>query len=154
VLSLQASQQDQQDIIYITEDTDTEEETEPAQPELHLNMHTMWGLKSHHHTFTVSPMIGTQSASALVDTGSTTTFMTPGFATRANCELLPTAKMNVTVANGQTLWTEFSCLGCTYTIQDTKFIFDFKILQLKGYDVILGADWIYHQSLDTLDYKK
>jgi hypothetical protein len=28
------------------------------------------------------------------------------------------------------------------------------MLQLKGYDVILGADWIYHQSPVTLDYKR
>jgi hypothetical protein len=41
-----------------------------------------------------------------------------------------------------------------YTIQGIPFTSDFNILQLKGYDAILGADWLYNFSPVTLDYKK
>jgi hypothetical protein len=56
--------------------------------------------------------------------------------------------------NGKTLWIEFAYFNCTYTVQGIPFTFDFNILQLKGYDAILGADWLYNYSPVTLDYKK
>jgi hypothetical protein len=31
---------------------------------------------------------------------------------------------------------------------------DFRILNLNGYDIILGADWVHQHSPITLDYKK
>jgi RNase P subunit RPR2 len=128
VLALQASQPDHRDIIYITEGSDSEDENENPPQELHLNMHTVWGLKSCHHTFTVTLTMGLHNATTLIDTGSTATFLTPSFATKAQCPLLPTKKMRVTVANGETLWTEFACFNCKYTIQGIPFTSDFNIL--------------------------
>jgi predicted aspartyl protease len=98
--------------------------------------------------------MGIHNATALIDTGSTATFLTPSFANKAQCPLFPTKKMRVIVANGETLWTEFACFDCKYTIQGIPFTSDFNILQLKGYDTILGADWLYNFSHVTLDYKK
>lgn len=117
-------------------------------------MHALFGLKTRKYTFTLSILIGQHRATALVDTGSTTTFMTPAFATNAACPLFPSPKLKVTVANGATLWTEFTCHQCKYNIQGTPFTSNFRILQLKGYDIILGADWIYQHSPVTLDYKR
>lgn len=50
--------------------------------------------------------------------------------------------MKVQVANGGVLWSQHTCSNCTYTIQGEKFTGDFKVLQLSGYDIILGADWL------------
>jgi hypothetical protein len=72
--------------------------------------------------------MGTHSATTLIDIGSTATFLTPSFATKANCPLSPTKKMRVTVANGKTLWIEFAYFNCTYTVQGIPFTFDFNIL--------------------------
>jgi hypothetical protein len=89
-----------------------------------------------------------------LDIGSTTTFRTPQFATLTASPTTPAKRMEVAVANGQRLWTDFSCLNCPYTIQGTPFTSDFRLLQLKGYDVILGSDWVKQYIPVTLDYKK
>jgi hypothetical protein len=80
--------------------------------------------------------------------------MTPSFATQANCSLSPSPKLTVTAANGGHLVTEFTCYNCAYSIQGVPFTSDFKILQLQGYDLILGGEWIHNHSLVTLDYKR
>jgi RNase P subunit RPR2 len=151
---IQALQADETDYVYITEDTDSEEETDLKKVELQLSMHALNGKKTKRHTFTLAINIGGHIANALVDTGSTTTFMTPTFAAATSCSLIPSKKMQVTVANGAILWTEFTCYNCEYNIQGAQFQSDFRILHLKGYDIILGADWVYEQSPVTLDYKK
>ena len=38
--------------------------------------------------------------------------------------------------------SETSCSACSYSIQGHEFISDFRLLELKGYDIILGADWL------------
>ena len=103
-------------------------------------MHALHGIKTRRHTFTLSVIVGDKFATALVDTGSTTTFMTPHFANIAGCQLTPTRKLIVSVANGEKLSTEFMCSKCVYNIQGNKFTSYFHILKLKGYDIILGAD--------------
>uniref|UniRef100_A0ACD6AK38 Uncharacterized protein n=1 Tax=Avena sativa TaxID=4498 RepID=A0ACD6AK38_AVESA len=143
--ALHALSQDTTDIIYITEaDTDSEEEeSDPTtNPPLQISMHAVMGQNVPKYTFTVTVLIGDQTATALVDSGSTSTFMTPACAQRAQCSLLPSNKMKVIVADGGHLYTEFSCSNCNYTIQGVHFQSDFRILKLKGYDLILGADWI------------
>jgi hypothetical protein len=154
VLSLQAVHDDRKNVIFITENSDSEEDQEEAQHELQLSMHALCGMKSAAHTFTVSIQVGKHYATALVDTSSTTTFMTPQFATLTASPTTSAKKMEVAVANGQSLWTKFSCLNFPYTIQGTPFTSDFRLLQLKGYDVILGSDWVKQYSPVTLDYKK
>lgn len=90
ILSLQVEQEDNGDIIYITKETDSDEETNERQPK---------------HTFTVTIMIGNNSTTTFIDTGSTTTFMTPQFSTKEICSLIPTNKLKVTVENGENLLT-------------------------------------------------
>jgi hypothetical protein len=151
VLALQASQQEHRDIIYITEGSDSEDETENPPQELHLNMHTVWGLKSPHHTFTVTLTMGIHNATALIDTGSTATFMTPSFATKAQCPLFPTKKMRVTVANGETLWTEFACFNSNipfkaYHLLQTSTSSSSKVMmpfwELTGFTILVLSPWI------------
>jgi hypothetical protein len=87
-------------VIFITENSDSEDEQEEAQPELQLSMHALCGMKSAADTFIVSIQVGKHYATALVDTGSTTTFMTPQFATLIACHTIPAKRMEVAVANG------------------------------------------------------
>lgn len=53
------------------------------------------------------------------------------------------AAVKVMIADGGLLWSDTQCRGCTYEIQGEHFSSDMKVLSLKGYDIILGADWIY-----------
>lgn len=41
-----------------------------------------------------------------------------------------------------------------YRIQGAKFANTFKLIKLKSYDIILGADWIFEHSPICLDLKQ
>jgi hypothetical protein len=155
VHALQSQNTENPDIIYIHEyDGESDNGEESADnPALQISMHALTGKKARKYTFTLYITIGKVQALALVDTGSTTTFITPALAQKANCNLTPTTTEKVLVANGETLWTSFLCKDITYDIQGVPFQSDFRILNLKGYDIILGADWIYEHSPVELNLK-
>lgn len=81
-------------------------------------------------------------ATSLIDSGRTYTFMTPDLAKKISCPTVATKQLKVQVTNGGTLWTEFMCNSCSYIIQGETFSDSFRILHLKGYDIILGNDWL------------
>jgi hypothetical protein len=87
-------------------------------------------------------MIGKCIVVALVDTGNSGTFIDTKFALIAGCKVSTARTMNVIVANGAELKGKASCTDCQYTVQGYKFKNDFRLLQLKGYDIILGTDWM------------
>lgn len=93
--------------------------------------------------FSVLVKIGNVFANALVDSASTTTFMTPEIAKQARCLTKYSKRQTIVVDDGSELWTEFTCRNCNYTIQDTSFTSDFRLLKLKCYGIILGVDWFY-----------
>jgi hypothetical protein len=114
------------DIIYITEpDTNSEEETNTKDhPPLKISIHAVFGITIPKYTFTLSILNRDKFATALVDSGSTTTFMTPTFAARANCLLTSSPKLKVIMADGG----HFTCYQCEYSIQGVPFTSDFRIL--------------------------
>ena len=88
VNALQAESIANNSTVYIieTDEGDIVETTElPADQDLAISMHAILGISDNKYTFTVNVLIGDQYATALVDTGSTTTFMTPQFAEKAKC---------------------------------------------------------------------
>jgi hypothetical protein len=98
-------------------------------------------------------MIGKVKAVALVDTGSSGTFIDNKFALKAGCKISSARTMNVIVANGAEMKSRAACNDCPYTVQGSKFTNNFRLLQLKGYDVILGTDWMLAHSPVTWDYR-
>lgn len=98
-------------------------------------------------------MLGNTPATALIDSGgSTATFITPNIAKTTNCALTLTKRRQVIVANGETLSSQFIALQCPFSLQGIQFFTDFRVLQLQGYDVILGADWMASFSPVELDF--
>ena len=78
---VQALQAQQEELIYITEDTNSEEEGEQDKnQELQLSMHALKSSKTSKYTFILGIQVNNHIATALVDTGSTTTFMSQTFA--------------------------------------------------------------------------
>jgi hypothetical protein len=89
--------------------------------------------------------IGGKRGLALVDSGSTDTFLDYTdytFACKLNCKIQTIESRQVKVAGGGYLNSSVVINSTSYMIQDEVFHSDFKLLQLKGYDVILGCDWI------------
>jgi hypothetical protein len=89
-------------------------------------------------TFSVLVSIGGKRA--LIDSGNTDTFMDYTFASKTSCSLLSTTSRKVRVVGGEHL--EASTITCDtlYSIQHETFNNSFKLLPLKGYDIILGCD--------------
>jgi hypothetical protein len=46
-----------------------------------------------------------------------------------------------------------ACTDYQYAVQCYKFKNDFRLLELKGYDVVLTSDWMLTHSPVTWDYK-
>lgn len=63
------------------------------------------------------------------------------------------APIPVRVANGSILNTGTVCSQVPYSIHNVSFISDFRLLDLKGFDIIFGCDWIYQHSPITIDLK-
>lgn len=102
-------------------------------------------------TFALKLLINGKQAIALVDSGSSDTFMSSTFAASSNCYQKPMAPKKVTVAGGGTLVTANIISQTNFHIQGKTFSSTFKVLDLTSYDVILGADWICKYSPICLD---
>ncbi|XP_044356666.1 uncharacterized protein [Triticum aestivum] len=156
IQALQAACPEDAELVYYTEDLDEVDVPPPVESDdtpLQISMHALMGIKSTKKlSFTVTIMIGDTPATALIDSGSTATFITPKIAHLARCALTPTRKRKVVVANGDTLWSEFIALECPFSLQGTQFSTDLRVLQLQGYDVILGADWMASFNPVELDF--
>jgi hypothetical protein len=91
-------------------------------------------------TFSLLVLIGGMKGVALVDSGSTHTFMDHSFAVNTACIISSTPSQSVTVAGGGKLNSAGIIPSAEYSIQDESFVGDFNLLQLQGYDIIFGCD--------------
>jgi hypothetical protein len=138
---------------YLAMATEDNTAAEDNGPELQISMHALSGTSSKAKTFTLFVHIGRAKCLALIDSGSTTTFLDPSVLATLAFPVTNHAPVKVTVANGNTLWTQALCTDVKYTIQDQEFTSDFRVLELQGYDIILGCDWIYDHSPVGLNLK-
>jgi hypothetical protein len=105
-------------------------------------------------TFSLVVIIGGKRGVALVDSGSTATFIDSSFANQCHYPIISTKSRPVKVAGGGTLDTNATTRSIPYTIQKETFNGQFKLLQLKGYDIILGCDWIKQHSPISIDLRE
>jgi hypothetical protein len=109
-------------------------------------VHALSGTSSHAKTFPLFIHIGNHKLVALVDSGSTSSFIDPTIIDKVHIEVDNHEPVQVTVANGNTLWTHAITQKCFYSIQGHDFTSEFRVLELQDYDIILGCDWIYDYS--------
>ena len=116
-------------------------------------MHALCGITSSTVVFTLKLKFGKSTAIALIDSGSDISFVNAKFATRHKFQISATSPLKGAAANGSTMTSETICSDCHYSIQGHEFISHFRVLELQGYDIILGADWIYDHSPVGLNLK-
>jgi hypothetical protein len=80
---------------------------------------------------------------ALVDSGSTSSFIDPSAIEKVDFTVTNQGPVQVTIANGNILLTHAMISSCSYSIQGHEFISDFRVLELQGYDIILGCDCMH-----------
>jgi Retroviral aspartyl protease len=94
------------------------------------------------NTMRFKGFIGTVPVFALIDSGSTHSFVNPAVLHTQKHPVISTNPMIVMVANGERMVTDSKCEALQFSIQGIKFHHDMRILPVKGYDVILGLDWL------------
>lgn len=78
----------------------------------------------------------------LVDSGSTTSFVSQELVTQLNLPTVQCAPFSVRVADGNTIQCSALVSDASWWIGDYQFQHPLKILPLQSYDVILGMDWL------------
>lgn len=144
--------------VAVVEDGSSSEEAEFHDAQqlntIQISMHALSGTPTKNNTFTLKLKIGSLTAIALIDSGSDASFINAKFAVKSKCSILEFESVRVAAANGQEMISNTACLDCPFTIQSHDFTHTLRLLNVQGYDVILGADWIYTHSPVALDLRK
>jgi hypothetical protein len=80
-----------------------------------------------------------QTLDALVDLGSTHSFISVVAANRLHLDPLPLPGLRVKVANGDHVTTAVVCHKARIYIDLEEFVIDLFIIPLDGYDMVLGV---------------
>ena len=79
---------------------------------------------------------------ALVDSGSTHTFIRDAIVPRLGLHVTPTAGLLVKVANGEKVLSGGVCSQTPLTVGEENFTTTCYTLPLDGFDVVLGVEWL------------
>jgi Retroviral aspartyl protease len=82
------------------------------------------------------------SVCALIDSGSTYSFVDPAVLQGAEHQIEETYSLIVMMANGACMVTDSKCTSLQFHLQGHEFQGDFRLLQIKGYDMIFRLDWM------------
>ena len=124
IQALQAQEVENPEIIFVTDFDDPDLETQEHlsnETVLRVSMHAAMGIGSTKNTFILTIKVGNNVATALVDSGSTSTFISPEMAGKLPVTTSPTPKIKVVVASGE-------CYGLNFK-QRTSLI-KFKAISL------------------------
>ncbi|KAJ4802055.1 polyprotein [Rhynchospora pubera] len=99
-------------------------------------------------------MVGQKRICALIDSGSTHSFVNPDVLHSQPFKVSKNTPMAVMVANGNKMITELECKGLTFSIQGYEFQKDMRVLDVRGYDLILGLDWLTEMGPMLIDWGK
>jgi Retroviral aspartyl protease/Reverse transcriptase (RNA-dependent DNA polymerase) len=86
--------------------------------------------------------IGQQPIFALIDSGSTHSFVNPQVLHSESHKIAQINPMVVMVANGSKMVTDSTCQSLQFNIHGYEFCHDLRLLPVQGYDVILSLDWL------------
>ena len=98
--------------------------------------------------------IGKQEVLILLDSGSVGTFISQQVAYRISQPSKPCEHIQFFTADGSPMVSDKMIMKLQWFIQGHTFSYDTRILPLKHYDMILGADWLEQHSPTWIHLKK
>jgi hypothetical protein len=107
----------------------------------HLSVDAVAGTETP-NTVRIRATVGDQGMILLIDSGSSTTFVTRMFAERAGCVISPAPPVSVKVANGQLMMSDSQVTDLKWCYEGHTFSDTMRILDIGAYDAILGKDWL------------
>jgi Reverse transcriptase (RNA-dependent DNA polymerase)/Retroviral aspartyl protease/Retrotransposon gag protein len=105
------------------------------------------------NTMKFKGQLGNTPIYALIDSGSTHSFINPMALQGQKCQVQETNPMVVMVANGEKMVTDSKCTSLHFSIQGFDFEHELRLLPVRGYDMILGLDWLSQFGPMTVDWK-
>lgn len=117
-----------------------------------LSAHALSGTEAH-KTLKQNGKLGKQRVVLLVDSGSSTNFISEQLANSLTNWTPLVSPLKVKVADGRTLLCTHEISNCVVVIQGIRFSVPLKILPLGCYDIILGMQWLENHSPMTVNWK-
>lgn len=129
--------------LYLMEldDSTPVEDDEAAEDEVEISLHALTGIKTG-ETMRLSVSIVSTQLRALVDSGSTHSFISSATASRLGLTLEPRSGLTVGVANGDRVPSPGVCKQVSVTIDNEQFFIDLYVLPLEDYELVLGCQWL------------
>jgi hypothetical protein len=93
-------------------------------------------------TIQLAVTVGGASLLALLDSGSTHSFIGEDAAHRTRLPVQAKPRMTATVANGERVPCPGVIRNAPFSVADTSFSTDLFVMPLAGYDIVLGTRWL------------
>jgi hypothetical protein len=127
--------------IYLLQMDDISEEAAETGEDPPISLNAITGLAAA-DTMQLAVRVADKPLQALIDSGSTHSFISVGTATRLQLDIRPWPDLTVKVANGDRVATAGVCRMAHIFIDAEEFVIDLFVIPLDGYDVVLGVHWL------------
>ncbi|XP_027088762.1 uncharacterized protein [Coffea arabica] len=106
-------------------------------------------------TITLTGVLNGEEVLILVDTGSSDSFINSELVIGMDIKYQWVDQpFSVIMGNGTSVTSNAVCPGVKWGINQHQFRFDLKAMELGGWDIILGVDWMTHFSPITFDFQQ
>ncbi|KAL2249963.1 UNVERIFIED_CONTAM: Transposon Ty3-G Gag-Pol polyprotein [Sesamum indicum] len=103
-------------------------------------------------TLRIKGQVNGREIHILIDSGSTHSFIDEKVVRALNLETEEVTPMKVSVVDGYKLVSQKLCPMLEWEMQESKFLYPIRTLQLGGCDFVLGCDWLKSHNPVKLDY--
>lgn len=118
-----------------------------------LSVHAMEG--SHGvHTIRIIGQHKNRELLILIDSGSTNSFLGARVAKELKLPIIEGPAIAVTVADDRKISSSSMCPNFRWGMQQHSFVFDFKLLDMWSFDIILGVDWLRTSNSILFDFQQ
>lgn len=104
-------------------------------------------------TIKVQGVKGKHKLQILIDTGSSHSFISEPLAYHLGCEIMETPTINVQIPDGTKMRSNKFISNFNWIMEEEEFQFPLRLLQLGGYHIILGCDWLEEVAPVTFDHR-
>ena len=103
-------------------------------------------------TITITGQLDGEEVLILVDAGSSDSYIDSELVIALDIPYRMVSPFSVIVGNGACVTSKAICPRVRWEVNQHKFGFDLKVMELSGWHIVLGVDWMTHFSPITFDF--